>query len=186
MPQTAQQHRQHQVDVGPQCAAAVPAQRDIQIIAQPGGETNVPAPPKIAWVGGEIGLPEVDHQIEAHQLGQTQGDVAVAGEIAVDLQGEGVNPEQGQAAVRTGHGEGAVGNNADVVGDHDLHEVALQHQPQARANVAPGQHAPSTNLLDQVAGTLDGPRHQVREEHYRDAKVPSARARLDFASIDVD
>jgi hypothetical protein len=48
----------------------------------------VPAPPEVLDVGGEVGALEVDHQIEAHHAGSANGDVGVAGEVAVDLDRE--------------------------------------------------------------------------------------------------
>ena len=48
VPQAAEQHRQHEIDVRPSRAAAVATERDVQIVAQPGAEADVPPLPEIA------------------------------------------------------------------------------------------------------------------------------------------
>jgi len=47
MPQTSQQHGDHQIDVGALCAAAVAAEAYIEIVAQPARQRDVPAAPEI-------------------------------------------------------------------------------------------------------------------------------------------
>src|SRR4051794_37364266 len=47
MPQAAEQHRHHQVEIGAACSATVAAERDVEVIAQPGAEADVPAAPEV-------------------------------------------------------------------------------------------------------------------------------------------
>ena len=47
VPEAAEDHRQHQVAVGPQRAAAAAAQRDVEVVAQPVREADVPAVPEV-------------------------------------------------------------------------------------------------------------------------------------------
>ena len=53
VPQTAQEHRGQQVGIGSYAAAVTAAERDVQIIAQPGGQRDVPPAPKIAEAYGD-------------------------------------------------------------------------------------------------------------------------------------
>ena len=99
MPEAADDHREHQVAVGAALAAAVAAEGDVEVIAEPGREADVPAAPEILRAGREVGQVEIQHQLEAQALGDAPGDVGVAGEVAVDLEGEGVDRQQGEAAV---------------------------------------------------------------------------------------
>ncbi len=69
-------------------AAAAAAQGDVEVVAEPGGQRDVPAPPELGDVAGEVGVGEIAHQVEAEQPGGADGDVGVAGEVAVDLEGE--------------------------------------------------------------------------------------------------
>ena len=50
VPQPAEQHGDHQVAVACALAAAVAAERDVQVVAQPGRQRDVPAPPELADV----------------------------------------------------------------------------------------------------------------------------------------
>ena len=76
-----------------QRAAAAAAQRDEQIIAQPGRQRDVPAPPEVRDVRRQVRHVEVLRQLVAEQVGDADGHVGVAGEVAVDLHGVG---EHGQ------------------------------------------------------------------------------------------
>ena len=85
VPEAAEQHGEHQVQVCPGSPPAVSPERDIQIIAQPTAEAHVPAPPKVLQTLGQIRLPEVHHEVKAEQLGAAARDAAVAAEVAVNL-----------------------------------------------------------------------------------------------------
>ena len=60
MPEAAEDHRQHQVAVGPQRAAAAAAQRDVEVVAQPVREADVPAAPEVPGAGREVRQVEVE------------------------------------------------------------------------------------------------------------------------------
>ena len=64
MPQTAQEHRDDKIDILSQLAFAVAAQRDINVVANPSGERDVPAPPKVGDAHRAIRCVEVDGEME--------------------------------------------------------------------------------------------------------------------------
>ena len=99
MPEAAEGHRQHQVAVSQKRAAAAAAQGDVEVVAQPGRKADVPAAPEVLRAGGEVREVEVERHLEAQAFRHAAGDVGVAGEVAVDLKREGVDRQQGQAAV---------------------------------------------------------------------------------------
>ena len=74
MPQPAEQHRQHQIAAGLPRSGAVATQRNIQIVAQPRREADVPAAPELARGDREIGKEEVLGQVKAHPTRHTAGD----------------------------------------------------------------------------------------------------------------
>src|SRR5579885_42813 len=53
VPEAAKDHGQHYVAPGFPGAAAAAAQRDEEIVAQPGGQRHVPAMPELGEIGGE-------------------------------------------------------------------------------------------------------------------------------------
>src|SRR5258708_37661358 len=79
-----------------QFAAAVSAQGDVEIIAQPAGQTHMPAPPELGDVGAEVGEVEILAEFKSKQPGGGDGHVGVTAEIAVDL--SGVKQHGGPAA----------------------------------------------------------------------------------------
>jgi hypothetical protein len=54
MPQAAQQHRQQQIAIGLEFPVTIAAEWDIQIIAKPGTQTDVPTPPEVSIASSRI------------------------------------------------------------------------------------------------------------------------------------
>src|SRR6185312_12634376 len=84
VPQTAQRERDHEVKIRPP-AGTLARQREVEIIAQPVGQRDVPAPPEIGDVFSTVGMIEIDGQLNAEQQGRAYRDIGVAGEIVVKL-----------------------------------------------------------------------------------------------------
>ena len=75
-----------EVQVGPPRARAVPAQRQVQVVPEPAGERDVPAPPELGDRPRDVRVVEVLQEVEAEHPCQADGHVRVAGEVEVDLQ----------------------------------------------------------------------------------------------------
>src|ERR1700749_667431 len=88
VPETADQHGEEQAEEGAPFAVAVATQRDVQVVAQPGGEGDVPAPPEIREAPRAVGIAEVVRELEAEAEREADGAQRVAGEVTVDLAGE--------------------------------------------------------------------------------------------------
>src|SRR6266704_7026486 len=65
VPESAQEHDQGKVQVGAARSFLVAAERDVEVVAQPGGKRNVPASPKVRDAFGEIGTGEVFGDFES-------------------------------------------------------------------------------------------------------------------------
>lgn len=61
MPQTAGPKSNHQVKIFSEFSFPIATQRYIHIIAEPGGKTDVPAPPELRGAHRKIGSVEVLH-----------------------------------------------------------------------------------------------------------------------------
>src|SRR5690606_27516404 len=59
VPEAAQEHGGHEVELGAHRALAVAAQGDVEVVAEPGGEADVPAAPELAGVARGVGHGEV-------------------------------------------------------------------------------------------------------------------------------
>ena len=99
---------------------------ELNVCCEPGGEGDVPSSPEFRDVAGEVGRFEVGHELDAKEFGGADGDVAVAGEIAVDLEGkvDGSKHEGGTSVLGVVR-ENVVGIDGTRVGHHHL----LEHPP---------------------------------------------------------
>ena len=99
VPQAAEEEDGQQVEIDPRLRDPAAAQRDVDVVAEPGGERDVPAPPEVLHGAGDVGIVEVLDELEAQHPPQPDGHVRVAREIEVDLQRVGDRAEPGQAKV---------------------------------------------------------------------------------------
>ena len=81
VPKTAHEEDDEDVADGLPLADARTAERDVEVVAEPRRERDVPAPPKLRDVAREVRRLEVGHELDAKEFGGADGDVAVAGEI---------------------------------------------------------------------------------------------------------
>src|SRR3546814_8661855 len=68
MPETAEQHRQEQIAIGLGGAAAIAAERDVEIVAQPTRQAHVPAPPELGDALADVRLVEVRSEEHTSEL----------------------------------------------------------------------------------------------------------------------
>ena len=95
VPEAAEQHRRQQVAVGLTFAETIAAERNVQVVAEPRAQADVPAAPEALQTRRQVRLPEVHHEVKAEELRAAARDIAVAAEVTVDLPGEGVRADEG-------------------------------------------------------------------------------------------
>lgn len=187
VPESAHEESDHKIQTVPPFGNAAAAQRDIDIVPEPGGERDVPPAPKFLDGEGEVGTLEVGHQVDAEQLGAAYGYVGVAGKIAVDLYGEhdcGDDKHKSHIGVRIVIY--LVDYAGKDVGDHQFLEIAPGHQFQAVGRVRVGEGALFLILRQQAVGSADGPGQKLREERHEERIVAEMPFRLALAAVDVD
>src|SRR5882724_10189325 len=130
MPQAAEKHGQHQIDIGARLAKAIATEADVKVVAKPSTEADVPAPPEVLQTLCKVRLAKVDHEMEAHELSAAAGDAAVAAEITVNLPGKSVGPEEDGEGVRRAEvaAKGGIGEERAIVRDHDFSKKALEDE----------------------------------------------------------
>ena len=125
VPQAAEQHREHEVPVRVPAAAAVAAEGDVEVVAQPARQRHVPAAPEVLQAQGDVGRVEVRREADAEEQRDADGDVGVAAEVGVDLERVAVDGEQDlERAVVAGRGEDLVDDGA---GQEARHHHLLEH-----------------------------------------------------------
>ena len=115
--------------------------------------------PELLRAGGEVRQVEVQGQLDPEALGDPPGGVGVAREVAVDLEGEGVDRQQGQAAVdRLPAAEEVVDDRRQVVGDDDLLGQAPEDQVRPLVELLEVEPARATAICGRsVVGRMIGP-----------------------------
>src|SRR3954447_16337523 len=88
MPESADEHDDDQVHHGAGGPAAIPAERNVEIIAQESGKRNMPAAPEIGEPDGGVGEPEVVLEMEPEAEGGADRAGRVASEVEEDLPGK--------------------------------------------------------------------------------------------------
>lgn len=86
MPEAPKQEGDPQIAQGPPCTASVPAKRNIEVIPQPAGKSDVPASPEFLYAGGLVGRIEVLRQMNVEKERAADGHVAVGRKIEIELQ----------------------------------------------------------------------------------------------------
>src|SRR6266702_2777138 len=126
MPKPCQYHGREKIQGGFPFPARTDTQRDVQVIAKPGAQTDVPAPPEILEPARQKRLPEIDHEMETHQLSAASRDIAIAAEISVHLPRERIRPDQHNPQVRLSElaAKSRIRQQSAIVRDHALAQEA--------------------------------------------------------------
>src|SRR5258706_16275797 len=85
VPETAEPHHNHQIQVGSEATMTIAAERYVKIGPQPARQRHVPARPEFRKRDGNIWKIEVDRQPIAKEQRKAYGDRGIAEEICVDL-----------------------------------------------------------------------------------------------------
>src|SRR5687767_5247120 len=79
VPQAGEEHGEEQIPAGHGNSAAAASDGEVDVIAKPGGEADVPAPPEVARADGKVGQAEVDDELEPEEFRDAARDGGVAG-----------------------------------------------------------------------------------------------------------
>src|SRR5579859_4528083 len=187
VPESAQEERERHVDEKPPGADPASAQGDEEVIPEPRRQRDVPAPPELQRISGEIGICEVSRQPEPEELRGPHSHVGVSREVTVDLESEADGGRrQRTPGVQPGACKGRVHYLSQSVGDQDFLEKPPQDLAAPIGRGFQREHALPLELREEIAGSFDGARHQLRKEGYEGQVVDEACRRSDLAAVDVD
>ena len=188
MPETAKQHGDNQIEVCAHASLAVTSQGDVDIVANPRRERDVPPTPEVGDALRAVGSVEVQGEAESQEQGDANGHVAVAGEVAVNLKRVAVDTQQVlHTAVERGIVEDAVDEvQRDIVADDGFLEQAHGNEADAPGKHVVGNLQRAAYLRGKVAGTDDGSGDELREERHVERIVEQRRQRLQVTPVDVD
>jgi hypothetical protein len=166
---------------------AIAPQGDIDVVAQPGGEGDVPAAPEVSEADGCIGKAEVVRESKAQTEGRSDRGDRVAGEVAEDLSTEGQRRDPG--IDKAGDGLAVIDllhdRGKEAVGEHRFLKQTQGHQGQAEAQLIGCGLAGQLKLRNQFGGPHDGSGYQVRKERNKEGVIEEAARRRCTAEVDV-
>ena len=163
----------------------VAPQGDVDVVPEPGGQGDMPAPPEVRDGNRQIGAVEVLQKVEAEHTTHADGHVAVPGEVEVNLQGVGQGPQPGHGGGGRVGVEGAVGHQGHGVGQDALLPKAHDQAGHAVAEVRPGGDA-VVNLQGHGLIADDRPGDELGEEGHVQPHIQHAALGGGFAPVDVD
>ena len=183
VPQAAEEHGDHQVDLPPHRAMAAAAQGDVEVVAQKARQRHVPAAPEVDDGRGLVRRIEVQRQTDAEQQGKADRHIRVSGEVEIDLRRVGERAEPGihhPEGERFRQHESAVRRRRHAVGDqHLLRQTAgekcqpFEHQGETQCSLAAEELRHHLAVMQHRAGD------QVRKES--DEQQVGAKRFLGFA-----
>ena len=164
-----------------------PPKWDVQVIAEPRGQGNVPSPPEFRDVTGEIGRFEIRHQADAKEPCGPNGDVGVPTEISINLEGKTNGAKhQSWSAVILVVVEDVVDKNGTRVRNDDFLEHAPEDEPKPTNCEVIIKSALFLDLWQQGARTFDGPSHELRKKTDKGSKVQQGLRWLELPAVNVD
>ena len=174
--------------IRPESAVAVASERDVEVVLQPLGERNMPAFPELARVARLVRRVEILRQIEAHQHSDARGDISVAGEVRIDLQGVA---EQRRKILKTSVKqrilEDAVAEiHSEVVAEYQLLGETVQNPEHRDAELPASQEERLVQLRHKLLRAHDRSCDQLREKAQVEAEIQEVANRRNRASRDVD
>ena len=94
MPEAREHPDDQDVEKLPPFSLPIASQGNVYIVPEPGAQGHMPSPPEFGDAAGNVGVVEVFREGEAEKLSKTNGHVAVAGEVKIDVQGvaDGIEP----------------------------------------------------------------------------------------------
>ena len=202
VPQSRQQEADPKVEVHSALALAVAAKRDVEIVHDKRAQGHVPTAPKLGDGTGGIGVVEVFGELEAHHAPETDGHVAVARKVEVDLEGvgQGDNPRGGAVQGRhagedfgdlarvqkaeVGGAEDGIHLGANHVGDEDFLAEADDEAIKALQAVGHARLA-AADLVGHVAIADDGTGDELGEHNDIQHEIRQFLHRLVHAAVGV-
>src|SRR5262249_28762758 len=165
VPQAAEEHRDRQVHGLHEQAAPPAAQRDVDVVADPARQRDVPALPELGDVARDVGVPEVRWQLEPQHAREPDRDVAVAGEVEQDADGQQEHQQDDRSPGRRRPRVEELDRECRVVRDHQFLEEADEHlSPATQSLIRAGPSDPRLRLRQERLVALDRARHDRREE----------------------
>lgn len=85
VPESGKEEYDYQIQVGSVFTFFVTAQRDIEILPEPGSQRDMPPAPELGNGRGHVGISEVLQEFESEHLAETDSHIRISREIVINL-----------------------------------------------------------------------------------------------------
>ena len=102
VPQSTDSKYNDDIDIRSDFSFPIASKREIEIVAEPVGERDMPSCPKILEGSRQIRFVEISAQFEPEQTGCADGDLRIGRKVKVELEGEENGGHQGGKTVHVG------------------------------------------------------------------------------------
>ena len=120
MPNATHEHHEEKVEVHATRRHAVTAQRDVQVIAEPAREGNVPALPEVRNANRAVRAVEVAREMEPEHKAKTNRHIRIGREVKVNLEHVGKRAPPAVDDARSIGRKNAVSDNAHLICKEDF------------------------------------------------------------------
>ena len=187
MPEAAKEHGQEEVHAGAPLALPISAERDVEVVAQPARQADVPALPKIARRVRVVRRVEVDRELQAQHPREAARHVGIAAEVEVDLEREADHGEPHIDASIPLHAiEDGVRVERDAIGNEDLLQQAAREEQHSVGHARIVDRRFGHELRQERARTDDGAGDELRKKADERGELEERARRLQIAPVDVD
>ena len=187
MPEPADEEDHQDIQQPSAVRHAVASEGNIQVVAKPRRQRDMPTPPELGNAPGEIGVGKIPHELDPEQSRGSDRDVRVAGEVAIDLNRKADRRVQElPPRCRTNMVVGLGNDLRQTVGDHNLDEESPQDLAKRVGRCFEVEHAAPGKLTEQIPRPHDRSGNEVRKEE-NEAKVAHRIVDgIEFPAIHVD
>ncbi len=187
VPKSADEENNQSVAHNLPLAAPAAAERDVDVVAKPGGERNMPSAPELCHIAREIREGEVSHQPKAEQPCRPDCNIGVSREVSVDLEGEqNATHKQRNAALVRVIAPNLIHDGGAVVGNDHFLEKSPQNLTATVHSLSIIEAAGFMELRQKVLCPLNRTRNQLRKERYVGEKGDSVLAGGNLFAVNVN
>jgi len=185
MPQPAEQHHERQVDVRADVALPVAAKGNVQVVAEPGGERQVPPPPEFRDGLRTVRRIEVLREHKTEHQAEADCHVRVAAEVKVYLERIRDRAVPCIETAQVACVERSIGDLAARIRQQDFLRHAEHEERRAACEFLPGQRA-FAELVRHVLEPDDRAGDELREHRHVARVVDEIGHDLRIAAVHVN
>ena len=186
MPQSTDSKYNDDIDIRSDFSFPIASKREIEIVAEPVGERDMPSCPKILEGSRQIRFVEISAQFEPEQTGCADGDLRIGRKVKVELEGEENGGHQGGKTVHVGDIPiNGIDINGQPVSNYNLFEKSDGNKEQPFACGVIIKFFWRGELRQKVACPLNGACDKLRKEGEEGEKGHHILCRLKLPVVDI-